>query len=210
MKTSRLLAASAACAALALTAAACGDDDDDASGDTTLATIAPTDETTPGTAAGGEPGPTTTGAAAATAAPGTAGPTTTGAAAGTAPAGTGAPTAPAGTVSPEVAADCQLVFETLQEATADVDLQGDPEVGGEISDEYKDGVQSLVDAAEDLELSSDEVQEGVDALVAFGNEVIDADTWTEEMQTASQDAFTPLTNACASAFAQMATATTGA
>ncbi len=49
------------------------------------------------------------------------------------------------------------------------------------------------------------MQSAVDSVVESGNELIDADTWTEELQTDSQDAFTPLTQVCAATFATSAT-----
>ena len=66
-------------------------------------------------------------------------------------------------------------------------------------------MQELIDAVEDVDLQTDEVQSAVDSVVDFGNELIDADTWTEEIQADSQDAFTPLTEACAATFATSAT-----
>ena len=155
----------AACAALSLVVAACGDDDDDASGDTTADTIVP--------AAGADA-------------------TVADDAAGTDECHRPLPTRRRRRrrPSPEVVADCQAIFNAAP--TIADDVPDDPAVGDEIPDEYKDAVQELVDAIEDADLETDEVQSAADALVDSGNEVIDADTWTEELQTETQDAFTPL------------------
>ncbi len=84
-------------------------------------------------------------------------------------------------------------------------MPDDPAVGDEIPDDYKDAVQELVDAIEGADLETDEVQSAADSLVDSGNQVIDADTWTEELQTETQDAFTPLGEICASTFATSTT-----
>jgi hypothetical protein len=189
MNKARLLAA---CGALVLTAAACGDDDDDdASGDTTPVTVAAAPTT-----AGGATTPAT---AAAPAAGATTPATDDGGAAATVAA---APTLPGGDATEEQVADCQLIAGSLQDALANA--PADPGIDEEISDEYKDYLQNATDELDDLDLSTDEVQAGVDSVVDFGNEVIDADTWTEELNTASQDAFTPLLSVCGATFASSA------
>ena len=86
-----------------------------------------------------------------------------------------------GDASPEVVADCEVVGEFVQ---GQDEGPGAPEVGEEISDDYKDFLQGVVDDLEDLDLETDEVQAGVDALVDFANEALDADTWTDELSTA--------------------------
>jgi hypothetical protein len=110
------------------------------------------------------------------------------------------PTASAGgeAVS-EVAADCQALVSALSEVAEDG--PADPAVGDEITDEYKDAVQSLVDAIDDVDLQSDEVQAAVDQQLEVAEDILDADEWTEELQTATQDASTPLTEVCAPTFA---------
>ena len=67
--------------------------------------------------------------------------------------------------------------------------------------------EAIVDDLEDLDLETDEVRDAVDSLVDFANEVIDADTWTEELDTSAQASITPLTEACAAAIAEVPTST---
>jgi hypothetical protein len=110
------------------------------------------------------------------------------------------PTASAGgEIDPEVAEDCQALVSALSEVTEDG--PADPAVGEEISDEYKDAVQSLVDAINEVDLQSEEVQSAVDQQLDVAEDILDADEWTEELQTATQDATTPLTEVCAPALA---------
>ena len=110
------------------------------------------------------------------------------------------PTASAGgEADSDVAADCQALASALSEVTEDG--PADPAVGEEISDEYKDAIQSLVDAINDVDLQSDEVQSAVDQQLEVAEDILDADEWTEELQTATQDASTPLTEVCAPALA---------
>jgi hypothetical protein len=167
----------AAGAALTLLVAACGDDDDDAASDDTSA---------PATIAAPAGGATTPSD-------------------GTAAEGAGADaTVDAGGVSPELAADCETVVAAFSEIEAAPD---DPDVGEEISDEYKDSLRGVVDDLENLDLQTDEVRDAVASLVDFANEVIDADTWSEEFETSAQASFTPLTDACAAAIAEVPTST---
>ena len=65
----------------------------------------------------------------------------------------------------------------------------------------------IVDDLENLDLQTDEVRDAVGSLVDFANEVIDADTWSEEFDTSAQASFTPLTEACAAAIAEVPTST---
>ena len=154
----------AACAALSLAVAACGDDDDDAaSGDSSTLTIAESDATSP------SPVDTATGGTeAADGADATS--VDTGASTGD--------TAAAIEVSDEQAADC-TAFEELNESLPDVDA---PAVGEEITEEYKDDARSAIEQLEDLDLQSDEGQAARDSLVDDINELVDADTMTEELQ----------------------------
>ena len=64
----------------------------------------------------------------------------------------------------------------------------DPEVGEEISDEYKDFLQGVIDDLEDVDLETDEVQGARDAFVDFGNEVLDSDTWSDELESGTGEA----------------------
>jgi hypothetical protein len=161
MKTTFALAA---CAALSLAVASCGDDDDDdASGDTTAVTVADSDETSPSSADTASAGTAADDAADATSAD-------TGSAAGD--------TAPAIEISDEQAADC-AAFEELNESLPDVDP---PAVDEEISDEYKDEARSAIEQLEELDLQSDEAQAARDSLVDDINQLVDADTMTEELQ----------------------------
>jgi hypothetical protein len=110
------------------------------------------------------------------------------------------PTATAGgEVDSEVADDCEALISALSEVGEDG--PADPAVGEEISDEYKDAVQSLVDALNDVDLQSDEVQSALDQQLEVAEDILDSDEWTEELQTATQDASTPLTEVCAPALA---------
>jgi hypothetical protein len=189
MRKSPLLAA-AAVAALTLTAAACGDDDD-AADDTSAVTVAAAE-----TAA-----PAATAAAADTATPaGTDGSTDTLPAVPTVP----DVTLPGSGASPAQAADCQAVGQAVLEFE---DSPPDPEVGEEISDEYKDAFRPAVEALEDLELETDEVQAAVDSLIDFGNQILDSDTWTEDIDAGAEEATTPLFNLCAATLAAMTTNT---
>ena len=153
MKTTLTLAA---CAALSLAVAACGDDDDDASDGTTQLTVAESDATSPAGTDAGDAGAATS------------------ADTGAAPADTAA----AIEVSDEQAADC-AAFEELNESLPDVDP---PAVGEEITDEYKDDARSAIEQLEELELQSDEAQAARDSLVDDINQLVDADTMTEELQ----------------------------
>ena len=99
-------------------------------------------------------------------------------AADTESAGTAAETAPAVEISDEQAADC-AAFEELNESLPDVDP---PAVGEEISDEYKDEARSAIEQLEELDLQSDEAQAARDSLVDDINQLVDADTMTEELQ----------------------------
>ena len=172
----------AACAALTLVAAACGDDDDDASDGTAPATVA-----TPATAAA----PAATAAAAEPTTAGTGDPSVEGS-------GATVPPWPTGEIDPDVAADCEAIRTSFTEVL--VDAPEDPAVGDEITDEYKDFMQSVVDALDDLDLSADEVQDAVDGASDFGNNVLDAEEWTEELQAESQEALNPVAEVCAAVF----------
>jgi hypothetical protein len=166
----------AACAALTMIAAACGDDDDDASSDTTTAAVAA--PTTPaGPAEPAETEPTT-------AADEGSGATTS---------ASGGPTATGGDVSPGLIADCQAVLELLEAQDEPPDV---PEVGDELSDDYRDFLEGVVEDLEDLDLQTDEVQSAVDALVDFSNEVLDEGTLTEELDTQGDEATVPFIEAC--------------
>jgi hypothetical protein len=173
VRKSRLFAVGAA---LVLIAAGCGDDDD-AADDTSPATVA-----APATAAA---------------------PAESATAESAAPAGTvdTASTLPGAGASPEQASDCQVLFAALSEVISATDPP-DLNVGDEISDEYKDAIQSLVDALDGLELETDEVRAAVDSLADYANEVLNSDTWTEELEAGSQEATTPLTNLCAATLAE--------
>ena len=94
-----------------------------------------------------------------------------------------------------MAADCTNIFDQLQ--GFDEEAPEDPEVGDELTDEYKDFLQSAIDQIEDVDVETDEVQAGVDSFVEFAEEVIDSDTWTEELETRSATAIEPLGTACA-------------
>ncbi len=113
------------------------------------------------------------------------------------------PSLPGGDASPEVVADCQAVV------TAGSGVVGEepdaPAVGEEISDEYKDFVESVRDTLEDIDLETDEVQAAVDEQIDFANDILDADEWTEELQTQGENVFAPLTEVCAATFATSAT-----
>jgi hypothetical protein len=125
--------------------------------------------------------------------------------AGTAAEGAGADvTVAAAGVSAELAEDCDAVVAAFSDIEAAPD---DPEVGEEISDEYKDSLREVVGDLENLDLQTDEVRDAVGSLVDFANEVIDADTWSEESETSAQASFTPLTDACAAALAEVPTST---
>jgi hypothetical protein len=160
MKTTLVLAA---CAALSVAVSACGDDDDDSTDDPPAVTVADSDETSPTSADTESAGTTAGDATGATSAD-------TGAAAGE--------TAPAVEISDEQAADC-AAFEELNESLPDVDP---PAVGEEISDEYKDEARSAIEQLEELDLQSDEAQAARDSLVDDVNQLVDADTMTEELQ----------------------------
>jgi len=154
MNTTRALAVGAV---LALSAgfAACGDDDDDASGDTTSVTVdAGADATSAADDSADITATTDTTAAGAEA------------------------TAPMGSVSEDVAADCQAI-QDLSESLPTADA---PALGDEITDEYKDSLREAVDALEDIDLQSDRGDAARDSLVDDLNTAIDADTWTEELQ----------------------------
>ena len=143
----------AAVAALSLAVAACGDDDDD-------------------DAAGG-------GTAAVTIADSG---DTASEPVGSEPGDTGSPTGAGGTVgdiTDAQAADC-AAFGELSESLSDVEA---PEVGEEISDEYKDEARSAIEQLEDLDLQTDEADAARDSLIDDINEVIDADEMTEELRS---------------------------
>ena len=144
----------AACAALSLAVAACGDDDDDddASDDTTGVLVADTNSAGTDADAAGATSADTEAATGETAA--------------------------AVEVSDEQAADC-AAFEELNESLPDVDP---PAVGEEITDDYKDEARSAIEQLEELELQSDEAQAARDSLVDDINQLVDADTMTEELQ----------------------------
>ncbi len=161
MKKSRAFAAGAVLA-LALGAAACGDDDDDASGGTTALTAAANDS-------GTEPADAAT-------TPAEDGTATTSASEDTA-GGTEATVASV-SVPEDVAADC----EAFTELGASLSTVETPEVGDEISDEYRDSLHEAIDALEGLDLESDEGKDARDSLVDDLNTAADADTWTEELQ----------------------------
>jgi hypothetical protein len=100
--------------------------------------------------------------------------------------------------------DCNVVLA----AFSDIEVTSDaPEVGEEISDVYKDTLREVVDNLENLDLQSDEVRAAVASLIDFANEVIDADTWSEEFETSAPASLTPLTEACAAAVAGTPTGT---
>jgi hypothetical protein len=114
------------------------------------------------------------------------------------------PTLPGSGASDEQVADCEAVASAL------IDIgEGPtaPDVGEEISDEYKDALSGALESLEGVELQTDEVQAGVDALLDFGNEVLEADTWTEDLDEAATESITPLTNVCAATFAEIPTST---
>ena len=127
-------------------------------------------------------------------------PAATAAAAG-APVGTGGAS---GGASPEVAADCQAVLSALTEATAG-SVPAAPAPGEEITDEYKDAVQSLVDRLGDIDFQSDEVESAVEEQLGVVEDILDADEMTDELQSRTQDATTPLSEVCAPTFATSAT-----
>jgi hypothetical protein len=186
----------AACAALTLVVAACGDDDDDASGDSAPATnAAPRTAAAPAaTAADAEPTTAGTGDPSVAAVEG-------GGAAATVDTGVDAvPTLPGSDASPEVVADCQAVGEFILGQGEGPD---GPSVDEEISDDYKDFLEGVRDGLEDLDLETDEVQSAVDSLVDFSNEAVDADTWTEELESEGVEAFGPLNDACAATLSEM-------
>jgi hypothetical protein len=112
--------------------------------------------------------------------------------------------ASADSASSELAEDCQTVAASLSDIEA---TPAAPEVGGEISDEYKEALRGIVDDLENLDLQTPEVRDAVGSLIDFANEVIDADTWSEEFDTSAQASFTPLTEACAAALAGVPTST---
>jgi len=87
-------------------------------------------------------------------------------------------TAPMGSVSEDVAADCQAI-QDLSESLSTADA---PAVGEAVTDEYKDSLREAVEALEDIDLQSDEGDAARDSLVDDLNTAIDADTWTEELQ----------------------------
>jgi hypothetical protein len=113
------------------------------------------------------------------------------------------PTGTAGSATdPEVAADCQALVSALSDVAEDG--PADPTLGEEISDEYKDAVRSLLDAIDEVDLQSDEVQAAVDQQRQVAEDILDADEWTEELQTATQEV-TPLAEVCAGALAASST-----
>ena len=83
------------------------------------------------------------------------------------------------------------------------DAPDDP-VGEEIPDEYKDAVQGS-STPRGRRPADRRGAAAVDALVDSANEVIDADTWTDELQTRAGCRSTPLTQVCAATFATSAT-----
>jgi hypothetical protein len=105
--------------------------------------------------------------------------------------------------SPDLAEDCQAVVAAFADIEATPDVP--EEVGEEISDEYTDALRGIVDDLESVDLQTDEVRDAVGSLVDFANEVIDADTWSEEFDTSAQASLTPLTEACAIAIAEVQT-----
>ncbi len=169
MNTTRALAVGAVLA-LAAGFASCGDDDD-ASGDTTSVTVD----------AGAEATSADDGGDATSADDG------------------GETTAPMGSVSEDVAADCQAI-QDLSESLSTADA---PALGDEISDEYKDSLREALDALEDVDLQSDEGDAARDSLVDDLNTAIDADTWTEELQAlGASEELTTFGAMCAAALAE--------
>ena len=162
MKTSFAVAA---CAVLSLAVAACGDDDDDA------ATGDSTELTTPDLAG--------TAAADSAAADETVADETVADTAPTASDGAGEATEAAADITEEQAADC-AAFEELYQSLPAIDA---PDVGEELTDDYKDEARSAIEQLEDLDLQSDEGRAARESLVDDMNELLDADTMTEELQT---------------------------
>jgi hypothetical protein len=92
--------------------------------------------------------------------------------------------------------DCRVVLAAL----ADIGVTpAAPEVGEEISDDYKDTLRGIVDHLESVDVQSGEVSAAVASLVGFADEVIAAATWSQEFETSAQASLTPLTEVCAAA-----------
>ena len=149
----------AACAALSLAVAACGDDDDDASGATTELTTAEVADT----AADDSDASDT--------------------AAETDASGDADATEPPASVSGEDAdllADCTEMQTVFAESTG----PDTPEIGDEITDEYRDAVNEQIGLIEDVDLNTDLAQDAREALVDWAREQLEGDTYTEEMDNA--------------------------
>ena len=58
-----------------------------------------------------------------------------------------------------------------------------PDVGEEITDEYKDDARDAIEQLEGLDLQSEEGQAAIDSLIDDINTLVDADTMTEELQS---------------------------
>ena len=145
----------AACAALSIGFASCGDDDDD-----DPVTEAPADDA--GTTAAGDDTVTTTADGGGT----------------TEPAGAEATQPPASLTGDdaEVLADCQALQTALGEP---LDA---PEVGGEITDEYRDQLDGARQTLDDLDLETDDAVAARDALVDMINQIAESDTMTQELR----------------------------
>lgn len=177
----------ATCAVLAITFAACGDDD--ASDDTTALTVpAGAELTTPATA-------DASGAGDATVAPLDATVATLGGA--TDSAGADAAESSPASVPDGVAADCEEIAGTIGDEPPD-----QPEIGNEISDDFKDFIRATIDDLEALDLESDEGEAARDSFVEDLNTLADADTMTEELSNLGQsDEIAAFDALCSSALA---------
>ena len=108
----------------------------------------------------------------------------------------GAATEAAGTLSEddaEILADCEAFGSVLQ-----TDLSP-PAAGEEITDEYRSGVEGAIDALDDLDLSTDGADAARDDFKNFLEDIVDADTMTEELQDIESrlsDEAVEFTNAC--------------
>ena len=154
----------AACAAISISFAACGDDDDDAAGDTTAATVAVATES-PAEAGTEAPAGATDTAATDTAATGTA-------------ATDGAATQPPVSLTgddAELLADCN-VMQSAFAASPDITT---PEVGDELTDEYRDFANEQIQLLDDLDLQTDEAKDARDALLDAVRASLEEDTYTE-------------------------------
>jgi hypothetical protein len=172
----RTLGVLAACATLALLAAACGDDDDGSGGTSPEPVSA-------------SPTPTSAAARVATQPPAQ-------------PEPPRAVSSEGGSVeaSSDIDADCQTVGTALLSLGA---FPENPEVGDQISDEFKAAVQSAVDDFEGLDLQTDEVQSAVGSFVSYLDRILAADSWTEELANPSDNPGGPLREICGPTFTEM-------